>query len=86
VNHTSVFIELISPTSFFCLPAHLNRFSCCDLDGDGALSPEEMRHFYKNQILRVTNLVSYYNGVHFASPYFQNSSTLSMSFLSALDD
>ena len=33
------------------------RFSCCDLDGDGALSPEEMRHFYKNQILRVTNLV-----------------------------
>lgn len=37
---------------------HTNRFSCCDLDGDGALSPEEMRHFYKNQILRVTNLVS----------------------------
>ncbi|KAJ1427044.1 hypothetical protein B484DRAFT_330142 [Ochromonadaceae sp. CCMP2298] len=31
-------------------------FSCCDLDGDGALSPEEMRHFYKNQILRVTGL------------------------------
>lgn len=39
--------------SFLCF----HRFSCCDLDGDGALSPEEMRHFYKNQILRVTNLV-----------------------------
>jgi hypothetical protein len=34
-----------------------HRFSCCDLDGDGALSPEEMRHFYKSQVSRVTSLV-----------------------------
>ena len=32
-------------------------FDCCDLDGDGALSPEEMRFFYAHQIQRVTNLV-----------------------------
>jgi hypothetical protein len=34
------------------------RFSCCDLDGDGTLTAAEMRHFYKQQILRVTNIVS----------------------------
>jgi serine/threonine-protein phosphatase 2A regulatory subunit B'' len=31
-------------------------FRCCDLDGDGFLSPEEMRYFYRNQIHRITNL------------------------------
>lgn len=37
-------------------PSDANRFSCCDLDGDGKLNPEEMRHFYRNQIHRVTSL------------------------------
>jgi hypothetical protein len=37
----------------------VDRFSCCDLDGDGALSPEEMRHFYRSQVARVTSLVRY---------------------------
>lgn len=37
------------------MPSH--RFNCCDLDGDGALSPEEMRHFYRSQVARVTSLV-----------------------------
>lgn len=32
------------------------RFSCCDLDGDQKLNPEEMRHFYRSQIHRVTSL------------------------------
>lgn len=31
-------------------------FSCCDLDGDGFLSSQEMRHFYAHQIQRVTSL------------------------------
>lgn len=31
-------------------------FRCCDLDGDGYLSPEEMRFFYRNQIHRITSL------------------------------
>lgn len=31
-------------------------FTCCDLDGDGTLSPQEMNHFYKNQIMRITSL------------------------------
>ena len=43
---------------YVCVDVGYYRFSCCDLDGDGALSPEEMRHFYKNQIMRVTSLVS----------------------------
>jgi hypothetical protein len=32
------------------------RFRCCDLDGDGKLTPEEMRFFYRNQIHRITSL------------------------------
>ena len=31
-------------------------FVCCDLDGDGRLVPQEMRHFYKVQLHRVTSL------------------------------
>lgn len=31
-------------------------FVCCDLDGDGTLVPQEMRHFYKVQLHRVTSL------------------------------
>jgi len=31
-------------------------FACCDLDGDGTLSPEELRHFYRAQLHRVTSL------------------------------
>lgn len=31
-------------------------FTCCDLDGDKKLSPEEMRYFYRNQIHRITSL------------------------------
>eukprot|EP00596_Hydrurales_sp_CCMP1899_P001008 CAMPEP_0119051740 /NCGR_PEP_ID=MMETSP1177-20130426/73263_1 /TAXON_ID=2985 /ORGANISM="Ochromonas sp, Strain CCMP1899" /LENGTH=293 /DNA_ID=CAMNT_0007031057 /DNA_START=1273 /DNA_END=2151 /DNA_ORIENTATION=+ len=31
-------------------------FVCCDLDGDSKLVPQEMMHFYKVQLLRVTNL------------------------------
>jgi hypothetical protein len=34
------------------------RFVCCDLDGDSRLAPQEMRHFYKVQLHRVTSLVS----------------------------
>lgn len=32
-------------------------FRCCDLDGDGKLTPEEMRFFYRNQIQRINSLV-----------------------------
>lgn len=31
-------------------------FNCCDFDGDGIITPEDLRHFYKQQLLRVTNL------------------------------
>lgn len=31
-------------------------FECCDMDDDGMLSTEEMRHFYKSQLHRVTSL------------------------------
>jgi len=31
-------------------------FNCCDLDGDQVLNPEEMKHFYRHQIHRVTSL------------------------------
>jgi Ca2+-binding EF-hand superfamily protein len=33
-------------------------FRCCDLEGDSKLTPEEMRYFYRNQIHRITSLVS----------------------------
>ena len=33
------------------------RFACCDLDGDGRLTSDELRHFYKTQLQRITNLV-----------------------------
>lgn len=31
-------------------------FKCVDLDGDGVLSPEELRHFYKVQLHRINSL------------------------------
>jgi hypothetical protein len=31
-------------------------FRCCDLDGDGIITPAEMGHFYKTQIHRLTSL------------------------------
>ena len=31
-------------------------FTCCDLDGDGKLTSDEMRHFYRLQLHRVTSL------------------------------
>ena len=31
-------------------------FTCCDLDGDGVITPEEMRHFYKAQLHRIISL------------------------------
>jgi serine/threonine-protein phosphatase 2A regulatory subunit B'' len=31
-------------------------FTCCDLDGDGKLTADEMRHFYRLQLHRVTSL------------------------------
>ena len=31
-------------------------FNCCDLDGDGIITPEDMRYFYKSQLHRVTSL------------------------------
>jgi serine/threonine-protein phosphatase 2A regulatory subunit B'' len=31
-------------------------FSCCDLDGDDCLSAEELRHFYKLQLHRITSM------------------------------
>lgn len=34
----------------------MRRFACCDLDGDGKLTSEEMRYFYRNQIHRITSL------------------------------
>lgn len=47
-------------SSLFCLLRSLAaplRFVCCDLDGDSRLAPQEMRHFYKMQLHRVTSLV-----------------------------
>lgn len=45
---------------FLLKPIHspVCRFVCCDLDGDSRLAPQEMRHFYKVQLHRVTSLVS----------------------------
>lgn len=31
-------------------------FTCCDLDGDGKLTPDEMRYFYRSQLHRLTSL------------------------------
>jgi serine/threonine-protein phosphatase 2A regulatory subunit B'' len=31
-------------------------FHCCDLDGDGVLSTEELRHFYRGQLHRMSSL------------------------------
>lgn len=31
-------------------------FNCCDIDGDGIITPEDMRYFYKSQLHRVTSL------------------------------
>ena len=42
----------------------LRRFVCCDLDGDSRLAPQEMRHFYKVQLHRVTSLVSQSHSYH----------------------
>jgi Ca2+-binding EF-hand superfamily protein len=45
------------------IPALKYWFTCCDLDGDGRISPEEMWHFYRTQLQRVTSLVrSFFNG------------------------
>ena len=38
-------------------PALRYWFACCDLDGDGVLSNEEMHYFYRAQLHRVTSLV-----------------------------